>query len=176
MSKLLVFTVTFFSILGLTLIFPFLPPGDLLLTFLNISFESWSIFGISGTVIVSGIINGILWGLIFAGIYVVYRTVTREALPPMPSPQYIPAPVPPKTEEIHLSLYLNACHVSSSRLHQWENHLTTQAHLITLGRLSHTPIWFVCLQRGKCHRSGIYPTPDCGCMQRFEIFIPTNIG
>jgi len=100
MSKLLVFTVTFFSILGLTLIFPFLPPGEQLLTFLNISFESWSIFGISGTVIVSGIINGILWGLIFAGIYIVYRTVTREALPPMPSPQYIPAPVPPKTEDI----------------------------------------------------------------------------
>lgn len=102
MSKLLVFTVTFFSILGLTLIFPFFPPGEQLLNLLGISFESWLIFGISGTIIVSGIINGVFWGLILVGIYVLVSLATRkEDLPPMPTPPFIPEPVPEKIEDIY---------------------------------------------------------------------------
>lgn len=99
MSKLLVFTIAFIAILGLTLIFPILPPGEILLNFLGVSFESWSIGGISGNVLVTGIVNGVFWGLIFLSFYVLANRVSRrEDLPPMPIQPYIPEPVPLKTE------------------------------------------------------------------------------
>jgi len=99
MSKLLVFTVAFVAILGLTLIFPILPPGEILFNFLGISFESWSIIGISGNILVTGIINGVFWGLIFLGFYVLANRVSRrEDLPPMPIQPYIPESVPLKKD------------------------------------------------------------------------------
>lgn len=99
MSKLLVFVVAFVSILGLTLVFPGLPPGEILLSFLGISFDSLSFLGISGTLLISGIINGVFWGLIFLGFYVLVNRVSRKKdLPPMPTQPYIPEPVPLKTE------------------------------------------------------------------------------
>jgi len=99
MSKLLVFTVAFVAILGLTLIFPILPPGEILFNFLGISFESWSIIGISGNILVTGIINGVFWGLIFLGFYALANRVSRrDDLPPMPIQPYIPESVPLKKD------------------------------------------------------------------------------
>jgi predicted flap endonuclease-1-like 5' DNA nuclease len=91
--------VAFVAILGLTLIFPILPPGEILFNFLGISFESWSIIGISGNILVTSIINGVFWGLIFLGFYVLANRVSRrEDLPPMPIQPYIPESVPLKKE------------------------------------------------------------------------------
>jgi predicted flap endonuclease-1-like 5' DNA nuclease len=102
MSKLLVFTVAFVAILGLTLIFPILPPGEILFNLMGISVESLSIIGISGNVLVAGIINGAFWGLIFLGFYALANRISnREDLPPMPTQPYIPEPVPLKTEVVY---------------------------------------------------------------------------
>ena len=99
MSKLLVFIVAFVAILGLTFIFNILPPGEILFNFLGISFESWSIIGISGNILVTGIINGVFWGLVFLGFYALANRVSRrEDLPPMPIQPYIPESVPLKKE------------------------------------------------------------------------------
>lgn len=98
MSKLVVFVVGFAAILGLTLIFPILPPGEQFKNFLGFSFDTWSFVGLSGNTLVVGIINGVFWGLLFVGFYALANRVSRrEDLPPMPIQPYIPEPVPPKT-------------------------------------------------------------------------------
>ena len=102
MSKVLVFAVGFIAILGLTLIFPILPPGEQLNTLLGFSFDTWSIIGISGNTLVFGIINGVFWGLLFVGFYALANRVSRrEDLPPMPVQPYIPDPVPEKTVDTY---------------------------------------------------------------------------
>lgn len=102
MSKVLVFAIAFVAILGLTLILPFLPPGEILFNVLGISIDTWSILGISGVTLINGVINGLFWGLLILGFYIVANRISqKEALPPMPTPTYIPEPVPQKTEDIY---------------------------------------------------------------------------
>jgi predicted flap endonuclease-1-like 5' DNA nuclease len=44
----------------------------------------------------------VFWGLLILGFYVVANRISRkDALPPMPTPTYIPDPVPQKTEDIY---------------------------------------------------------------------------
>ena len=69
---------------------------------MSISIDSWSIIGISGHVLITGIINGVFWGLIFLGFYVLTNKISkREDLPPMPKQPYIPDPIPSKTEVVY---------------------------------------------------------------------------
>jgi predicted flap endonuclease-1-like 5' DNA nuclease len=99
MSKVLIFAVGFVAILGLSFLFPILPPGEILSNLLGISFD-WSVFGVSGNTLIISVINGFFWGLLFVGFYALANHVSkREDLPPMPIQPYIPEPVPAKTEE-----------------------------------------------------------------------------
>jgi predicted flap endonuclease-1-like 5' DNA nuclease len=98
MSKAIVFVIVFLCLFAVTLVIPALPPGDMLSSLVGIP-EPISILGISGAVIVNGIINGLVWGLIAFIIYVLASpSPKRKEFPPMMSPSYPPAPKPTPTE------------------------------------------------------------------------------
>jgi predicted flap endonuclease-1-like 5' DNA nuclease len=90
-----VFTIAFLIPLGVTLGFPALPPGEILYNLLGAPEIALSIGGISGSTILNGVINGLFWGAIVVGIYLLARRASEpETLPPMPAPPHIPSPVP----------------------------------------------------------------------------------
>jgi predicted flap endonuclease-1-like 5' DNA nuclease len=90
-----VFTIAFLIPLGVTLGFPALPPGKIFYSFLGAPEITLTVGGISGSTIINGIINGLFWGAIIAGIYILSRRASEpETLPPMPAPPCIPSPVP----------------------------------------------------------------------------------
>jgi len=99
MSKVLVFAISFFLILILTLIFPVLPPGDAIYNLLGISLTSWSIMGLSGLNLVFGLINGLFWGVLILVFFIVISHTSKDNLPPMPTPSYIPEPTLPKVRD-----------------------------------------------------------------------------
>ena len=109
MSKAVVFVIAFLLLFVITLVIPALPPGDIISSFVGLpeTISTTSILGISGVVIVNGIINGFVWGIIVFVIYALTRRPPkRKALPPMLSPTYQPAPVPaptPATTSITMS-------------------------------------------------------------------------
>ena len=94
MSSAAVFVVAFLAIFGLSLVFPELPPAQIIQDFLNLPGLSFSIFGISLN-LVNSILNGIIWGGLILLIYGLGRFVSRsKPLPPMPAPKHIPTPPP----------------------------------------------------------------------------------
>jgi predicted flap endonuclease-1-like 5' DNA nuclease len=89
-----VFAIAFLIPLGITLGFPALPPGEILYNLLGAPEITLAIGGITGSIIINGIINGLFWGFIIAGIYVLARRASEpETLPPMPTPPHLPSPV-----------------------------------------------------------------------------------
>ena len=106
MSRVAVFALVFIALFAITLVIPYLPPGDMISSFVEIP-VSISILGISGATIVNGIINGFVWGIIIFIIYALtHRTPKKKALPPMLFPTYPPAHVPtptPATTSITMS-------------------------------------------------------------------------
>ena len=64
MLGLTVFGIFFIISLILTFIFPIFPPGKIVIDFLRNSETDYYIIGISGELLVSGIINGLVWGII----------------------------------------------------------------------------------------------------------------
>ena len=119
MSVAVVLVVAFLLLFGITLLFPGLPPGDmifdLLPDFFGISEINYSILGISGKTLVNGVLNGVFWGLFIALIYGLGRRASkREVILPMsiPSPSapsslpvlWLPKPPargpPPKVRKI----------------------------------------------------------------------------
>lgn len=104
MSGIVIFAVAFLCLCGVTLWFPSMPPGDFIFGFLGIPELTFSIFGISGAVLVNSIINGFFWGIIVLMIYVLgRRSSKRVTIQPMPIPtynyKYIPAPTPLRRDE-----------------------------------------------------------------------------
>jgi len=105
MSKAVVFAIAFLCLFAITLVIPALPPGNMISSFVGIP-EPTSILGISGAVIVNGVINGFVWGIIVFVIYALTYRPKKKALPPMLYPTYQPAPVPtptPATTSITMS-------------------------------------------------------------------------
>ena len=98
MSKVLVFVISFFLILVLTIVFPILPPGETIYDSFGFSPIDWVIMGLSGSIVIVGLINGLFWGLIILVFFVVISHTSRDKLPPMPTPSYIPEPTPPKIQ------------------------------------------------------------------------------
>jgi predicted flap endonuclease-1-like 5' DNA nuclease len=98
MSKAVVFVLAFLCLFVVTIVIPALPPGEILSSFVGIT-ETTSILGISDAFIVSGIINGLIWGTIILAIYaVVSRPSKKKRLPPMIPPSYPTAPLPTPTQ------------------------------------------------------------------------------
>jgi predicted flap endonuclease-1-like 5' DNA nuclease len=89
-----VFAIAFLIPLGITLGFHALPPGEILYNLFGVPEITLSIGGISGSIIINGIINGLFWGVIIAGIYILTRRASEpETLPPMPAQPHLPSPV-----------------------------------------------------------------------------------
>ena len=98
MSKVLVFAISFFLILVLTIVFPILPPGKTICDSFGLSPISWGIIGFSGSSLIFGLINGLFWGLIILVFFIVISHTSGDKLPPMPTPSHIPESVPPKIQ------------------------------------------------------------------------------
>jgi predicted flap endonuclease-1-like 5' DNA nuclease len=89
-----VFAIAFLVLLGITLGFPALPPGEILYNLLGAPEIPLAIGGISGSIIINGIINGLFWGVIIVGVYILTRRASEpETLPAMPAPPHLPSPV-----------------------------------------------------------------------------------
>ena len=73
MLGLFVFLASFLSLFTITLIFPNVPPGYLLVDFLRNSETNYTIAGVSGDTLISAIINGVSWSVIFILIYFYWR-------------------------------------------------------------------------------------------------------
>ena len=99
MSKAVVFVLAFLCLFAVTIVIPALPPGDTISGFAGIS-ETTSVLGLSSAVIVNGIINGLVWGIVILVIYALAtRPSKKKRLPPMMSPSYPTAPLPIPTED-----------------------------------------------------------------------------
>ena len=69
MLGLLVFFSFFFLFFSVTLIVPYLPPGQIMCAVLGNSETTHSIAGVSGDLLVASMINGLIWGVIIAIVY-----------------------------------------------------------------------------------------------------------
>ena len=79
------FTGAFLILVVVTLIIPDLPPGQLLFEVLDFPQIANFFFGISVSTLLNGVVNGLLWGLVGAALYWIFRRGTeRKPLPPMP--------------------------------------------------------------------------------------------
>ena len=98
MSAIVVFTVAFMVILGVTIVIPYLPPADMLYPLIGLQIQNQSIAGIEMRTILNGIINGLIWGALILAFYAVaHRASRNEPLAPMPVPSHLPTPVPERT-------------------------------------------------------------------------------
>ena len=74
MLGLIVFLASFISICSVTLVFPIVPPGSLLIDFFGNSENNSIIFaGISGDLLVSALINGLCWSVIVTLVYLFWK-------------------------------------------------------------------------------------------------------
>jgi hypothetical protein len=78
MLGLLVFVGSFLSVFGVTLIFPNVPPGRLVIDFFGESETSFMLAGVSGNLLLSATINGLVWGVIIGVLYSYWRGPKRE--------------------------------------------------------------------------------------------------
>jgi predicted flap endonuclease-1-like 5' DNA nuclease len=106
MTKAIVFVIAFLCLFAVTIVIPALPPGNMISNFVGIP-ATTSILGISGAVIVNGIINGLVWGIIAFIVYALgSRPSKKKSLPPLMSPTYptVPPPTPaPVTTSVTMS-------------------------------------------------------------------------
>lgn len=70
---LLVFVASFMVLFIGTMIFPAMPPGQLICDVFGNSETNYLIAGVSGELFVSGIINGLVWGVIIVLVYSYWR-------------------------------------------------------------------------------------------------------
>jgi predicted flap endonuclease-1-like 5' DNA nuclease len=98
MSGIVVFTVAFMVILGVTIAVPYLPPAETLYALTGMQPATTYIAGIEMGTILNGIINGLIWGALILVVYAAARRASRnDPLPPMPVPSRLPTPVPERT-------------------------------------------------------------------------------
>jgi predicted flap endonuclease-1-like 5' DNA nuclease len=106
MSKAVVFAIAFLCFFAVTLVTPFLPPGDMISGYVGI-IGLPSILGIPGATIVSSLINGLIWGIIVLVIYALAsRPPKKRTLAPMQTPTYPTAP-PPKPAPVTTSVAIS---------------------------------------------------------------------
>lgn len=69
MLGLLVFFSFFFLFFSVTLIVPYLPPGQIMCAVLGNSETSYPVAGISGESLIAGVVNGLVWGVVIVVLY-----------------------------------------------------------------------------------------------------------
>jgi hypothetical protein len=80
MSLVFVSVISFIVFLVGTLIFPSLPPGQTIIEALGNFGSDYFILGIPGQVFFSGIINGLIWGLIIILVYSYFKGPGKETV------------------------------------------------------------------------------------------------
>jgi predicted flap endonuclease-1-like 5' DNA nuclease len=94
MTRAIVFVIAFLCLFAVTIVIPALPPGNMISNFVRVP-ETTSVLGISSVVIINGIINGFVWGIIAFVIYALgSRPSKKKSLPQLMSPTYPTAPPP----------------------------------------------------------------------------------
>jgi hypothetical protein len=69
MLIIIVFIVSFLVFFGLSIIFPIMPPGQLICEVFGNGETGYTIAGVSGELILSSIVNGVVWGAILIIVY-----------------------------------------------------------------------------------------------------------
>lgn len=69
----LVFVVSLMVFLILTVVFPILPPGQIIFEILGNSHSEYIVVGIPAEVLLSGLINGLIWGVIIILVYSYFK-------------------------------------------------------------------------------------------------------
>ena len=78
MLGLLVFVGSFISFFSATFMFPVTPPGNLIVDFFRNSEATYMIAGVSGDLLISAIINGLIWGTSITVVYSYLRGPKKE--------------------------------------------------------------------------------------------------
>ena len=76
----LVFVVAFLFFLMITLLFPSLPPGQIICDVLGNSETNYSLAEFSGELVIASIINGLIWGVITIMLYSYLRGPSKEKI------------------------------------------------------------------------------------------------
>ena len=90
-----IFVIFFLLFLAVTLGLPTLPPGDMIQELVGIPFTDYPILGIPAHLLISAIINGVIYGFIIWLIFTIVRAATRRKSEP--TPQTTSTPTPPPT-------------------------------------------------------------------------------
>lgn len=80
MLIILVFVSSFLVFFGISIIFPNMPPGQLICEIFGNSESSYLIAGVSGEFILSSIVNGVVWGAILIIVYSYARGPSRRKI------------------------------------------------------------------------------------------------
>lgn len=94
MSVPVIFGMIFLLLFGITLGFPGLPPGNTVYPLLGIPELSLNVLGFSSEVLVKGVINGVLWGILVALIYGLGSRLSNRNVIIVPVKSSIPPPMP----------------------------------------------------------------------------------
>jgi len=78
MLGVVLFAASFLFLFGITIVVPTLPPGEIVYAFLGISEITSPISGISGVVLVNGVINGLFWGIIILIVFRLFSGPSRK--------------------------------------------------------------------------------------------------
>jgi len=88
MLGLFVFVASFISLFTITLTFPNVPPGNFIVDLFRNSETNYLIAGISGDLLISALINGLVWSVIVIVIYCYLRGPEKEKTLPVWVPGY----------------------------------------------------------------------------------------
>jgi predicted flap endonuclease-1-like 5' DNA nuclease len=95
MHAVVVFASAFLILVTITLVIPGLPPGELVFEGLAFPQITGFFLGISVSTLLSGFVNGFLWGLVAAAVYALSRRETgRKPLLRLPEAEELPSPPP----------------------------------------------------------------------------------
>jgi hypothetical protein len=80
MLIIIVFIASFLVFFGLSIIFPIMPPGQLICEVFGTGETGYTIAGVSGELILSSIVNGVVWGAILIIVYSSARGPSRKKI------------------------------------------------------------------------------------------------
>jgi predicted flap endonuclease-1-like 5' DNA nuclease len=93
MNAVAMFAGVFLTLAVITLVIPGLPPGELVLEVAGFPQAAGSFLGISVSALLTGLVNGLLWGIVAAAVYALSQRGTgRKPLLPLPEPEELPSP------------------------------------------------------------------------------------
>jgi predicted flap endonuclease-1-like 5' DNA nuclease len=101
-SNTKIFVAVFLLLTAITLIVPNIPPSQLLFNYITIPQSTRSVLGISVATVVNGVANGIIWGLLAAAVYALYRRHSEHReLQPLPAATKLTTPPPEAVLDWH---------------------------------------------------------------------------